>query len=167
MPADKLIDQILEAWRVHDGINRTLLDGIPDAGLKAVPLNSRGRTVAHQFAHMVRVRRAWLHYHRTGERVSPEKTPKDALPSRAKLRKDLETSGKETGDLLGKVLREGGKVKMFRGNPVRWMGYIIAHESHHRGSILLALKQNGIRIPGKVAMQGVWYAWMSGTPKNP
>jgi len=31
-----------------------------------------------------------------------------------------------------------------------------SRESHHRGQIMLALKQNGMRLPGKISVQGIW-----------
>ena len=36
------------------------------------------------------------------------------------------------------------------------MCYVIAHDACHHGQIALALKQNGMRLPDKVAL-GRWY----------
>ncbi len=62
MSDDKLIQQILNTWQVHNGVNLYLLDNIPKKGFEAVPLSSKGRNVAQVFAHIHHVRVRWLEY---------------------------------------------------------------------------------------------------------
>jgi len=156
MDLDELAGQVLETWRRHNMILLLLLAAIPPKGMKALPTGSRGRTVALQFAHLDRVRRGWLEYFATAKRPKMPRGDKEQPPTKAQLRKMLNDSGKRVAAFLGDSIRAGVKPRMFAGHAVRWMGYLIAHESHHRGQIMLALKQSGMRLPETVAMDGLW-----------
>ena len=158
-------DQLINAWNRHNEINLLLLGGIPDAGLQAVPLNSRGRTVARQFDHMSQVRLGWVHYHTTGKR--PRRTPREkgSDPTRAELKSALAESGEAVANFLADAMSGEAKVRLFGGETVRWLAYLISHESHHRGQIMLALKQAGMKLPEKVAIQGLWGGWIFGKSK--
>ena len=151
MKTDPLAREVLATWKRHQQILLFLLQRIPEKHLGAVPLDSKGRDVARQFAHLNRTRLGWLSFHATGER-----------PKKKELRSLLQASGRQIEELLGKAMRKEARVRMFGKSPVRWMGYLIAHESHHRGQILLALKQSGVKLDEKVTVQGLWGKWMFG-----
>lgn len=162
MTHEDLIEETLATWRRHNEILLYLLEQIPDEGFAAKPTGSRGRDVARQFFHLDRARRGWLHHHETGQRPKLPRRHKGPPPTREELHAALEESGRDVETWLGRALRGEAQPRKFGKNPVRWMGYLIAHESHHRGQMALALKQAGFKLPEKVAVGGLWGKWIFG-----
>jgi len=161
MHPDEIIRQILATWRRHQEILLYLLDQIPAKGWTALPAGSHGRDVARQFAHLDRCRRGWLVYHETGRSPRLPRVHQGPPPPRRQVKAWLKTSGRDVERYLARALGDGAvRPRLFGREVIRWLGYLIAHESHHRGQILLAVKQSGHRLPDRVAIEGVWGKWI-------
>ena len=70
------------------------------------------------------------------------------------LEEQLQKSGKAMATMMEKAL-ETGKLKGFKPHPTAFLGYIVSHESHHRGQIVLSLKQSGHQLDKKILF-GLW-----------
>jgi uncharacterized damage-inducible protein DinB len=147
-------DQLVETWQIHDRINRYLLDAVPDTALASVSA-SKGRSVGEQFVHVHDVRMMWLKAAAPQLLEGLEKVPKEAATDKARLKEALTKSGEAIAALLRQAVAAGGKVKNFKPHAVAFLGYLISHESHHRGHIGLTLKQTGHPLDKKTAF-GLW-----------
>ena len=68
---------------------------------------------------------------------------------------------KESADAMAIWIEKGsddaGKIKGFKRGVVPMLGYLIHHEAHHRGNILLTLKECGHPVPKEIRDK-IW-AW--------
>ena len=72
-----------------------------------------------------------------------------------RLKKHLESSAARVADYLEQSAMGVGRRRPFKKGVVATLGYFIAHESHHRGSILLTLKQSGHKLDQKT-QSAIW-----------
>ena len=78
-------------------------------------------------------------------------------PTKAALKKALSASGAAVGIFLGDVLSGRSKRRGFKKGVFTTLAYFIAHESHHRGRILLTLKVSGETLDRET--QGAIWGW--------
>src|SRR5688500_11232857 len=141
-------EQIVDTWRIHNRINLFVLDAIADGGLDDSAVQ-KGRTVGEQIAHLHNVRLMWLHTAAPSPMSGLTKIEKAQAHERPQLRSALEASGDAVATMLANAIASGGRVKGFKPHAVAFMGYLIAHEAHHRGQIILRLKASGHPIDKK------------------
>jgi uncharacterized damage-inducible protein DinB len=149
-----LESQLIDTWNINNRINLYLLEAIPPGALNDVSA-SKGRTVAQQVAHIHNVRLMWLKASAPELLEGLERIEKETVADKKLLARGLKESGKAMETLLKKSLENEGRVKGFKPHVTAFLGYVIAHESHHRGQIALSLKQSGHILDKKVAF-GIW-----------
>lgn len=145
--------EIIDTWNINNRINLYLLDAIPAEALNDISA-SKGRTVAQQFAHLHNVRLMWLKVSGPELIQGIDKVEKEATADKKLLTRSLKESGKAMEALFKKAVAEG-RVKGFKPHVTAFLGYVLAHESQHRGQIALSLKQSGHALEKKVAY-GIW-----------
>jgi uncharacterized damage-inducible protein DinB len=145
---------LIETLEIDNRINLYLLDAIPDENLADV-LVSKGRDVGKQFAHIHNVRSMWLKVSLPEALAGLAKIEKDDPIDKELLHKSLTDSGAAIVRLVESSAANGGKVKNFKPHVTAFVGYLIAHDAHHRSQIILALKQSGHPLDKKIGY-GIW-----------
>jgi uncharacterized damage-inducible protein DinB len=156
MDSDSLLNQLLEAWHINHRATLKLLDSLSAEALRATLSTRGGRDVARQVAHVHEVRTDWAETtSKTNRLAKLPRFAKGNSPSKKELKNALTASAQAIETSIRESWANGGKVTGFKRGLTPLVGYLIAHESHHRGSIMLTLKQSGAGIPEELKW-GLW-----------
>jgi uncharacterized damage-inducible protein DinB len=147
-------ESLIETWAIHNRIHLYLLGAIPDEAL-GDRVAAKSRSVGELFAHIHNVRLMWVKAAAPELLDGLEKLDTKAAATREQLRSALTALGTAVEGVLRKALASGGKVKGFKPHSTAFLGYLISHESHHRGQAGWALKHGGHPLSQKAAF-GLW-----------
>jgi uncharacterized damage-inducible protein DinB len=152
-----VLDELLEAWRTNNRINLYLIERISDEGMLCTLSKRGGRDVARQFAHLHNVR-VW-HLEKRAKDLADGLTTFETkvTPDKVQLTAAIDASSVAIERFLEGVLTAQPKRRGFKKGIFTTLAYLVAHESHHRGSILLTLKERGHKLD-QDTQYAIW-AW--------
>ena len=143
---------LLNAFNTNNRINQYLIDGLAQAVWTAKPAEGKGRSIAAIVAHMHNVRIMWLKATKAEE--IPAQLDRNTVTPAQALRA-LESSRHALSVVMDRAIAGDGRIRGFRPDVVGFLGYLIAHDAHHRGQISMLARQLGHPVPQKV-MFGMW-----------
>jgi uncharacterized damage-inducible protein DinB len=144
---------IVETWQINHRLNEYLLSAIKEEHFSDM-MATKGRSVGKQLAHIHAVRLMWIEVAEPDLMNGLKKFGKEDEVSKKQLLEQLKKSGEAISEVLKRGI-EKGKIKGFKPHPEAFLGYMIAHEAHHRAQVILALKANN-HMPDKKILFGMW-----------
>ena len=147
---EAILEQVPEAWQTNNRINLFLVDHISEEGMKCTLSKRGGRNVVRRFAHLHNVRIWHLENRAKDLSEGAYKFETHQEPDKEKLKACLLDSAARLETFFCQSFDGSAKRRSFKKGIIPYLGYFIAHESHHRGSILLTLKMCGHPLDQKV-----------------
>ena len=148
-------------FAANERMNQMILEHLDAAAWNAKP-PGKARSIAAIFTHVHNVRTKWVRLTAPHLKVPRQLERADCTPRQA--RAGLAESAARCGEMLAEALGGGGgRIKKFvrdgwaRPWPVgpEMLCYMISHEAHHRGQVLMLAHQMGFPLPKQV-MYGIW-----------
>ena len=147
-------------FAVNDRMNQLLIEHLDPAAWRAKPPGNV-RTIAAIFTHMQNVRTKWIRLTAPHLKVPPQLNRANCTPHQA--RAGLARSAARCEEMLAEALGGAGRIENFlrdgwaRPWPVgpEMLCYMLSHEAHHRGQVLMLAHQLGFPLPAKI-MSGIW-----------
>jgi uncharacterized damage-inducible protein DinB len=147
-------------FAANERMNQMIIEQLDPAAWNAKP-PGKARSIAAIFTHVHNVRTKWVRLTAPHLKVPRQLQRAHCTPKQA--RAGLAESAARCEEMLAEALDGGGRVEKFvrdgwaRPWPVgpEMLCYMISHEAHHRGQVLMLAHQMGFPLPKQV-MYGIW-----------
>ena len=154
-------DRLIAVWKTANRVTEFFFENFPDDLWDMKIPGAPRRTIRMLAGHIHNARCMWIKMAGKSLGVSVPQSVDRRKVTRTALLKALAKSNQAIIDLLNAGLEQGGVLS----SSIPWMNiptdvvhfiiYLIAHEAHHRGQIILAARESGHRLPPKVTT-GIW-----------
>jgi uncharacterized damage-inducible protein DinB len=145
-------EELLRSFDIHCRITIYLLDNLDPQSWRAPTPDGKGRDIASLAAHIHSVHCMWLKAAGAPDLPSALDKQTVTLPEAIAALKETATA---LHSLIATSLASGVRVKNFKPDTTAFFGYLIAHDSHHRGQIAMLARQAGFPL-SKKANFGLW-----------
>jgi uncharacterized damage-inducible protein DinB len=165
----KLGRSAVQIFAANERMNQMLIKHLDPAAWTAKPTTANTaakppgnvRTIAAIFTHVHNVRTKWVRLTAPHLKVPPQLNRTRCTPQQA--RTGLAESAARCAEMLVEALGDEGRIQKFLrdGWAKPWppgpemLCYMVAHEAHHRGQVLMLAHQLGFPLPKEV-MYGLW-----------
>jgi uncharacterized damage-inducible protein DinB len=150
----------VQIFAANERMNQVLIEHLDPAAWSAKP-PGKVRTIAAIFTHMHNVRCKWVRLTAPHLKVPRQLNRTQCTPQQAHA--GLAVSATRCAEMLAEALGGGGRIETFRRDGwarpwpvgVEMLCYMLAHEAHHRGQVLMLAHQMGFPLPIEVG-SGMW-----------
>lgn len=151
----KITKAIINSWQTNNRITVFLIENLPDELWAGKVSGYKNKTIRMIGGHIYNARCSWMK--KTGKKLGME-VPMHVDRHRVTQRELISALNNSSGKIL-KLLQTGIKqndtMPGFSLGAVHFMNYLISHEAHHRGQIIMVARQLGFKLPQSV-IDGVW-----------
>jgi len=141
---------LLNAFETNHRISCYMIENLPAESWMAKP--PAGRTIAAIVAHVHNVRVMWLKSVKS--EAIPDQLDRGTVTPAQALRA-LQASRAALNVVILHAAQTDGRIKGFRPDVAGFVGYLIAHEAHHRGQIAMLARHLGHPLSQKTIF-GMW-----------
>lgn len=157
-----LADAVIATWKTSNRVTVFLFENLPsELWSMRVPGTSR-RTVRMIAGHIHNARCTWIKMLGKRHGIRTPRSVSRHTVTRRELVSALERSSQGVLELLELGINEGGRIPAsgvawlnLPVDVVHFLAYLVAHEGHHRGQIVLLARQTGHRLPIEIT-GGLW-----------